>query len=271
MENLLNIGGITGGYYNQTVIKNISLEVKRGEFLGIIGPNGSGKSTLLKLISRVLTPEKGEIRLEDKDITQMDRKDFSRKVAFVPQDTLIAFAFSVWEIVLMGRIPHLGRLQFESKNDFLIAENALRLTDVSYLRQKDIDELSAGERQRVIIAKALTQEPMLLLLDEPTSHLDIGHQIQILDLLKRLNREKNLTIVIVLHDLNLASEYCDRLILINKGEVFKQGPVEEVLTYQNIEEVYNTTVIVRDNPVTKKPFVLVVSNESIYRQKRGET
>ena len=215
MENLLSINGISGGYYNQNVIKNISLEIKRGEFLGIIGPNGSGKSTLLKLISRVLIPEQGEICLEGKDITQMRRKDFFRKVGFVPQDTLISFAFSVWEIVLMGRIPHLGRLQLESKHDFLIAENALRLTDASYLKQKDIDELSAGERQRVIIAKALTQEPMLLLLDEPTAHLDIGHQIQILDLLRKLNQEKNLTIAIVLHDLNLASEYCDRLILIN--------------------------------------------------------
>ncbi len=256
---LLTINNLCGGYGKEFIIKDISFGIKRGDFLGIIGPNGSGKSTLLRLMSRVLTPEKGKIALEEKDINSMDLKEFCRKVAFVPQDTLINFSFSVEEIVLMGRIPHLKRLQFETKTDFLIAQNALSLTDTLYLKEKDIDELSAGERQRVIIAKALTQEPILLLLDEPTSHLDIGHQIQILDLLRKLNREENLTIVMVLHDLNLASEYCNRIILLNEGRIFKEGLPEEVLTYQNIETVYKTMVVVNKNPASLKPYVILVS------------
>jgi iron complex transport system ATP-binding protein len=189
----------------------------------------------------------------------MDLKEFCQKVAFVPQDTIVNFSFSVLEIVLMGRIPHLKRLQLETRKDYSIVENSLIVTDTLYLKNKKIDELSSGERQRVIIAKALTQEPVLLFLDEPTSHLDIGHQIQTLDLLKKLNRQNNLTIVMVLHDLNLASEYCNRIILLNEGKIFKEGTPHEVLTYQNIEAVYKTVVVVMDNPINAKPYVILVS------------
>jgi iron complex transport system ATP-binding protein len=265
MDTLLKVNELSGGYDKKVVVKDISLEIKRGDFLGIIGPNGSGKSTLLRLMSRVLIPLKGRIALTGEDIFQMKLKEFCRKVAFVPQDTLINFSFSVEEIVLMGRIPHLGRLQFESKKDFSIAQNALFLTDTLYLKEKQIDEVSAGERQRVIIAKALAQEPMLLFLDEPTSHLDIGHQIQIMDLLKKLNRRNNLTIIMVLHDLNLASEYCERIVLLNEGVIFKEGSAEAVLTYQNIESVYKTIVVVSKNPVSGKPYVVLVSQETCPR------
>ncbi|MDD5595306.1 MAG: ABC transporter ATP-binding protein, partial [Candidatus Omnitrophica bacterium] len=191
----------------------------------------------------------------------MDLKKFCQRVAFVQQDTAINFPFTVLEIVLMGRIPHLKRLQAESKKDRQIAQNAMVATDTTNLALKRIDELSSGERQRVIIAKALTQEPILLFLDEPTSHLDIGHQIQVLDLLKKLNRQSNLTIVMVLHDLNLASEYCNRVLLLNAGEVFKAGAPEEVLTYQNIEAVYKTIVVVKENPISKKPYIILVPQE----------
>lgn len=261
MNTLLKINNLSGGYYKETVIKNISLEIKNGDFMGIIGPNGSGKTTLLRLASRVLVPQKGNIILEDKDINQMNLKEFCQRVAFVPQDTLINFPFSVLEIVLMGRIPHLKRLQMETKRDIAIAQHALIVTDAAYLKEKKIDELSSGERQRVIIAKALAQEPVLLFLDEPTSHLDIGHQIQILDLLRKLNRQKNLTIVMVLHDLNLASEYCNRIVLLNEGKIFREGSPREVLTYQNIEAVYKTVVVVNDNPINSKPYVVLVSGE----------
>lgn len=261
MDALLKINNLLGGYGKEVIIKDISFEIKRGDFLGIIGPNGSGKSTLLRLMSYVLHPQKGKIFLEGKDISRMNLKEFCRKVAFVPQDTLITFSFSVWEIVLMGRIPHLKRLQLETKKDFSIAENALFLTDALYLKERRIENLSAGERQRVIIAKALTQEPTLLFLDEPTSHLDIGHQIQILDLLKKLNRDKNLTIVMVIHDLNLASEYCQKLILLNEGRIFKEGSPFDVLTYENLETVYKTIVVVDKNPISSKPYVVLVSKE----------
>ena len=261
MDTLLRINKLTGGYHKETIIKEISLEVNKGDFIGVIGPNGSGKTTLLRLMSRVLLPQKGKITLEGKNIAHMELKEFAQLVAFVPQDTLITFSFTVWEIVLMGRIPHLRRLQLEAKKDFFIAEGALAMTDTANLKEKRVDELSSGERQRVIIAKALTQEPVLLFLDEPTSHLDIGHQIQILDLLKKLNRQNNLTIVMVLHDLNLASEYCNRIVLLNRGEIFKEGTPTEVLTYENIEAVYKTVVVVIDNPINAKPHVILVSAE----------
>ena len=259
MGPLVRADKLSGGYHNKLVIKDALFEISKGDFLGIIGPNGSGKSTLLKLMTRVLSPQSGSVFLEGKDIRGMHLKEFCRKVAFVPQDTLINFSFSVEEIVLMGRIPHLKRMQFETKKDFSIARNALSLTDTLYIKEKEINQLSAGERQRVIIAKALAQEPMLLFLDEPTSHLDIGHQVQILDLLKRLNKENGLTVVMVMHDLNLASEYCNRIILFNDGCIFKEGTPEEVLTYQNIESVYKTVVVVKKNPISSKPYVILVS------------
>ncbi|MBU2473393.1 MAG: ABC transporter ATP-binding protein [Candidatus Omnitrophica bacterium] len=261
MKTILELDTVSGGYGRETVLKDISFSLEGGEFLGIIGPNGSGKSTLLKLMSRALFPQKGKIRFKNNDLSTVRLKDLAQEVAFLAQDTLISFSFSVWEIVLMGRIPHLKRLQFETKKDFLIAEKSLSFTDSLHLKDKKINQLSAGERQRVILAKALAQEPILLFLDEPTSHLDIGHQVQILDLLKRLNRQTNLTIVVVLHDLNLASSYCNRLLLINEGKIFKDGSPEEVLTYQTIETVYKTVVVVNKNPLSSKPYIILASQD----------
>lgn len=261
MPALLKIQNLSAGYYQEDIIKDISLDVNQGDFMGIIGPNGSGKTTLLRLVTRILHPWKGRIYFQQQNILQMDLKEFCCQVAFVSQDVATSFSFTVMELVLMGRIPHLKRLQFESKKDIEIAEGALSVTDSLNLKEKRIDELSAGERQRVIISRALAQEPVLLFLDEPTAHLDIGHQIQILDLLKKLNRQNNLTIVMVLHDLNLASAYCNRIVLLHNGAIFKEGTPEKVLTYQNIEAVYKTVVLVSDNPVTKKPNVILVPGE----------
>lgn len=259
---LLEILDLTGGYDGAPVLNGISFKVMPGDFLGIIGPNGSGKSTLLRLLSGALTPFSGRVNFSGRSLSSINRKEFCRKTAFIPQDTLIQFPFTVWEIVLMGRIPHLGRLQLEREEDFAACRKALGLTDTLHLKDKDISELSAGERQRVIISRALSQEPVLLFLDEPTSHLDIGHQIQVLDMLRRLNRETRLTIVMVVHDLNLACEYCSRLILLNGGGIFKEGAAEEVLTYQNIESVYKTVVVVGKNPISKKPHVMLISEEN---------
>lgn len=261
MSSLLQAENLSGGYTQEPVIRGVSFEVSRGEFLGIIGPNGSGKSTLLRLMTRVLNPTGGRVFFEGKDIRTMDLKALFRRMAFIPQEMIINFPFTVWEIVLMGRIPHMGRLESAGKRDFECATQALARTDAGHLKDRLIDELSAGERQRVMIARALTQEPLLLFLDEPTSHLDIGHQIQILDLLRQLNRESQLTVVIVLHDLNLASEYCSRLLLLDKGMIVTQGTGDEVLTYPVIEQVYHTVVVVNANPITGKPHVLLVSGD----------
>jgi iron complex transport system ATP-binding protein len=255
---LLKIENLSGGYYKEDIVKGISLTINPKDFMGIIGPNGSGKTTLLRLITRILVPRCGKIYFRNEDIFKLNLKEFCRNVAFVTQDISSSFSFTVIELVLMGRIPHLKRLQFEGKKDMEIAEKALLLTDTLHLRNVRLNELSAGERQRVIIAQALAQEPLLLFLDEPTSHLDIGHQIQILDLLTKLNCQNNLTIVMVIHDLNLASSYCNRIALLDAGIIFKEGSPEVVLTYQNIEKVYKTVVLVNNNPATGKPNVLLV-------------
>lgn len=261
MPVILEINDLCGGYSQNEIIKDFSLKIGIGDFTGIIGPNGSGKTTLLRLLSRALNSHQGNIFFKSREIHSMDLQAFARKVAFVPQETLVNFPFSVMEIVLLGRTPHLRRMQSETKRDIEIAEHALKITDTLDLKEKKITELSSGERQRVIIAKAIAQEPELLFLDEPTAHLDIGHQMQILDLLRRLNRDKSLTIVMVVHDLNLASEYCNRIVLLDHGRLFKEGTPKDVLTYPNIEAVYKTIVVVKDNPLNEKPYVLLVSQE----------
>jgi len=260
---LLKIDNVSSGYYREDIIKGVSLEVNTGDFMGIIGPNGSGKTTLLRLLTRVLALRKGRIYFKGQDISQMNLKEFCRQVAFVSQDVSTGFPFTVIETVLMGRIPHLKRLQFETRIDIEMAEAALNETSAIHLMNKRIDELSAGERQRVIIARALAQEPVLLFLDEPTAHLDIGHQIQILDLLKKLNARDDLTIVMVLHDLNLASAYCNRIALLDNGAVFREGSPEDVLTYQNIEAVYKTVVLVDKNRITGRPNIALVPGKQI--------
>ena len=255
---MFSLRAVSGGYTD----RDISLKVDEGELLGIIGPNGSGKTTLLRMMSGVLKPRCGALTYREQDIYRMPVRELSRSFAFVPQDTQVNFAFTVWEIVLLGRIPHLGRIAFEGRRDYAVAENALELTETGGLKEKFIDALSGGERQRVIIAKALAQEPRLLFLDEPTAHLDIAHKIRILDLLRRLNRENKVTIVIVLHDLNLAAEYCSRIVLLDQGSVYARGRAEDVLTYQNVEAVYKTVVVSATNPITKKPYIMLVPGKS---------
>ncbi|MEW6162222.1 MAG: ABC transporter ATP-binding protein [Nitrospirota bacterium] len=265
---LEKIRDLTCGYDSGFLLQDINFEVKHKELIGIIGPNGSGKTTLLRAITRLLRPKKGEIIFEGKDIWQIPLKDLSRKIAVVTQNPPTN-SMSVEEFVLLGRIPHYRRLQFlETKEDLEISRRCMALTDTLRLKDKSINQISGGERQLVSVARALSQQPELLLLDEPTAHLDITHQIRILDLIRRLNKEFGLTVIVVLHDLNLASEYCDRLILLNNGFIHKVGSPKEVLTYQIIEEVYKTVVVVGDNPISSKPYIFLVSEEDKGRSKR---
>ena len=258
MNRLFEIKNIKSGYDKKAVLHEVSFEINEGEFLGIIGPNGCGKTTLLKTITRTLAPFSGDIIYRGKDLLKMDLKKLAGEMAFVPQQTLTSFSFNILEVVMMGRYPHLGRFQMEGKKDYEIAHNALKELKCLEFIDKDIDEISAGEKQRVIIAKALAQEPSVLVLDEPTSSLDIGHQIEIFDLIKKLNIDKKITVISVLHDLNLAGDYCDRIVLMDKGRVFKVGASEEILTYQNIEKIYKTTVVVNESPATKRPHITLV-------------
>jgi len=256
---VLQLRSVSCGYPGKKVLQDISFEVPEGDFLGIIGPNGAGKTTLFRAITRILKPWQGTIQFEGKDIFSISRFVLAQQVATMLQMLAMPFSFTVEDFVLMGRYPHLGRLKNPGETDLAIVRESLELTDTLSLRERTLNELSGGERQRVILAQALAQRPKLLLLDEPTAHLDIGHQIQILDLVRKLNRQKRLTIITVLHDLNLAAEYCDHLLLLNEGSIHTHGKPQDVLTYQNIEQVYKTVVIVKENPVSKKPHILPVS------------
>jgi len=240
-------------------IRDINLRVASGEIIGIIGPNGSGKTTLLRTITRVLKPMHGAIFIEGENIRRMKTGALARKVAVVSQSAESGF-MTVEEFVLLGRTPYYERFRFfETKNDLQIARDAMALTDSLKLKDKFMGQISGGERQLALIARALAQEPKLLLLDEPTTFLDITHQVGILDLVRRLNRNFGLTVIMVLHDLNLAGEYCHRLALFNNGEIYKFGLPEEVLDYHIIEEVYKTVVVVEKNPISHKPYVLAIS------------
>ncbi len=261
LKTSLEVRNVNFDYETIKVLHDISFSIDRGEFVGIIGPNGSGKSTLLKNISRVLKPSEGDIILEGKDIKLFKRRDLARRVAVVPQDGEISFAFTAWEIVLMGRAPYIGRFSQEGERDREIAQRAMQLTDTWDIAHRPFTELSGGEKQRVIIARALTQEPTLLLLDEPTSHLDINYQLEIFDLIKRLNKEEDLTIIAVSHDLNLSSQYCDYLIMLNKGKIFASGRPEEVITADNIKAVYNAEVIIRKDTFSNRPLVIPYPNQ----------
>lgn len=266
----LEIKHLTCGYDSKVILHDINCGVDNGELIGIIGPNGSGKTTLLRTITRILKPRKGVVLFEGKDIWQFGFKELAKRIAVVPQG-FGGGGMSIEEFVLLGRIPHFERFQFlETKRDLEIAKNAMALTDTLRFKGQLMGQISGGEKQLALIARALAQEPKLLLLDEPTTHLDITHQVGILDLIKGLNREFGLTVIMVLHDLNLASEYCHRLVLINEGRIHKMGQPEEVLNYQIIEEVYKTVVVVEKNPISSKPYILVVSEEERRNKSDGQ-
>lgn len=269
MNTLLEIKDLTCGYDSRFFIREINFSLEEKEFAGIIGPNGSGKTTFLRAITRFLKAQKGAVFFEGKDIRRIGFKEFAKKIAVVSQNPPVN-DITVGDFVLLGRIPHFEKMQFlETSRDFEAARAAMSLTRTLNFKDRLMRELSGGERQLVFIARALAQEPRLLLLDEPTTHLDITHQVAVLDLLKRLNRERGLTVIIVLHDLNLASEYCQRLVLMREGRIYKAGRPDEVLSYQIIEEVYKTVVVVRNNPISLRPYVLLVPEEERHK-KYGE-
>ncbi|MBS3920993.1 MAG: ABC transporter ATP-binding protein [Deltaproteobacteria bacterium] len=255
---MIDLRSVSFRYRQDWVLQDISLRIERGEFIGVIGPNGSGKSTLLKILCRLLSPQKGEILLEITSLSEMSQREIARKIAVVPQEAYSLFPFRVVEIVLMGRSPYLGHLMFEGVRDLEIAKKAMDWTETLSISERFIDELSGGERKRVFIARALAQEPEIILLDEPTANLDIHHQVDFLNLVLNLNREKGLTIVMASHDLNIASEYCDRLILLKGGRIYKMGPPREVITRENIEEVYGCKVWVDENPISGMPRITLL-------------
>ena len=258
----LKVENIESGYIDNLVIKGVSFSVKKAEFIGIIGPNGGGKTTLLKTLSHIIKPSKGSVFLEEENIHSLSAFSLAKKLAMVSQGLVSIFSFTVKEIVLMGRSPYIGFLGHEKKEDIEKVNHALERTGLMALKERPIDELSAGERQRVLIARALAQEPKLLLLDEPTAHLDIGYQTDILDLIKSLQQDNGLTILCVLHDLNLASQYCDKLLLLDKGRIAGFDTPKNILKYDILEKTFNATCIVDENLLAGKPVVVPFSRRS---------
>ena len=250
---MIEAHSISFRYHEAWVLQEVSFRVEKGEFVGVIGPNGSGKTTLLKLLHRLLAPQRGEILFELVPMKKMDRRDIAKRIAVVAQETQLLFPFSVIETVLMGRSPYLGRLLFESEKDLEIARKAMEWTKILPFSERPVEELSGGERKRVFIARALAQEPDVILLDEPTANLDIQHQIEFLDLILTLNRDRGLTIVMASHDMNIASEFCDRLILLQEGRIYQMGTPEKVVTKENIESVYGCEVWIDQHPVSGMP------------------
>lgn len=259
---MVELKDVSLGYNDKVVLSNISMKTVPGEMVGLVGANGSGKSTLIKGIAGVLRAFSGRIMIAGRDVKTMKREELARIVATVPQSPLLPGAFTAFEIVLMGRTPHLGLLRYEGESDFAIARAAMEATGTDSLADRRVCELSGGEQQRVIIARALAQEPRVLLLDEPTAHLDINHQIEILDLIKSLCLERGLTVIAALHDLNLASQYCDRIVLLNGGKISVQGTPSHVLTAENIKRAYGAEVCVYPHPINGLPTTFITAGSA---------
>ena len=235
----------------------LSLTIEPGEILGVIGPNSAGKTTLIRLLTRVVRPTAGEILIDDHALASFPGARLAREVAVVPQELPHAFPFTVEQLVLMGRYPHDPARYFESERDLTIARAAMTATGVLELAALPLDELSGGERQRAVLARALAQEPRLLVLDEPTAHLDLRYQAECVGLLRRVNRERRMTILLVAHDLNLAAEVCDRLLLLSAGRIAALGAPEDVLDEAQLRNVYGCEVVVDKNPAGARPRVQV--------------
>lgn len=243
---------------SDAVLTEISCLVPSGKVLGILGPNGSGKSTLLKLLARVLRPQQGAIEIFGQSLSGLSQLDVAKRVALVPQETLQVFPFTIAEMVLMGRSPYhqgWGGWHWEDSQDWAVAQKAMEELDVIHLGNRLVTEVSGGERQRAVIARALVQEPQILLLDEPTAFLDLHHQLDIARIIKRLNGERGLTVILVSHDLNLASQSCDQVLLLNHGRLAALGSPQTVIKPDVLEGVYGCSVLVDRHPQSGLPRV----------------
>ena len=244
---ILEIQDITAGYGNGDIIKNISFSLNKGEFLSVLGRNGSGKSTMIKAIQGLLKDISGKILVDGKEMLSYKPRELAQKMAYVPQLFEVSFEFTVEEIILMGRYVHQGKFTGITAEDKGIIEEIMDLTEITRLKDKIIAHLSGGERQRVFIARALAQDTPLLFLDEPSAHLDINYQVEIYQILKRLQEEKNKTILTAEHNINLAVPYSQRLLFLKNGRIHSLGSPIELITKQNIQEVFHTDVDVRKN------------------------
>jgi len=252
----ISLKEVSLAYGDSEVVHRVSFGIERGVFAGLVGPNGSGKSTIIKSLSRILEPVHGQIYLRGQNVLNMKQKDLARLLAVVPQNAVLPSLFTAFEIVLMGRNPHKGFLSYEDEKDMAIVRDAMEKTGTWHFRDRRIHELSGGEIQSVVIARALTQDTDIIVLDEPTAALDVARQIEILNFLRDHCKERNRTIIAAIHDLNLAAHYCDRLILLKKGGVFIDDVPSRVITNENLSTVYGGGSYVYPHPLSGLPAVL---------------
>jgi len=257
MENrVIHLQNVTFSYNGKAVLKNIELTVRSGEFVGIIGPNGAGKSTLLKIMAALYQPTNGFYTLYGKSLKHWKRKEIARKIGYVPQSVDLTFPFTVRQVIEMGRYPYFNGIIGGDAGGETFVNKAMELTDLHGLENRLFPSLSGGEKQRVIIASVLAQNTDIMLLDEPTAALDLKHQIAVLKLLKNLVVNEQKTVVLVTHEINLAAQFCNRLYLLNDGQLAKQGPPDEVLQFNLIQEVYGVNVYIDINPFTHSIYIL---------------
>jgi iron complex transport system ATP-binding protein len=256
---LLSARAVTFSYASTPTLLDINFALEQGTLCALLGPNGSGKTTLLKVLTGILPPAAGEVLYQGVHLRTIGRREIAKRIALVPQEMNLQFGFTVRQMVMLGRTPHVRALAGATKLDRAVVEDMMEMTEISHLSERIITELSGGEQQRVVIAMALAQQPQVLFLDEPTVHLDINHQVEILDLLRRLNREHNLTVLATMHDLNLAALYFDALVILERGRIVSEGTPQTVLTQDNIRDVFNTNVLVQPHPaLPNTPQVLLV-------------
>lgn len=265
MSAAFHVNHLSHAFNGHTVLEDLSFGIESGTFFIVIGPNGSGKTTLLRLLTGLLPCARGRVGLMGGDLADYSARGLARHIAYVPQNVPVEFGFNVMQVVLMGRAPHLGLLGFEGQTDRRLARQAMEVTGVVHLANRRLDQLSGGERQRVFIARAICQQPKIILLDEPTAALDPAHQVRVMDLMERLKNEQQVTVVMVSHDLNLAAMYADRLLLLSRGRLARIGPPEEVLDYRLLEEVYGCAVLVEKSPLGDYPHVHLVPGRCLDR------
>ena len=252
----IDVDALSHAFEGRSVLDDLHFQVPAGCFFTVIGPNGSGKTTLLKLILGLLPLQTGRVRILDKGLGRYAARDLACTMAYVPQSVPLSFAFSVQQVVMMGRAPHLGWLGIESPHDLDLARQAMDLSGIGHLAGRRLDQLSGGEQQRVFIARAICQQPVILLLDEPTAALDLAHQVRVMDLMERLKNEQGITVIMISHDLNLAAMYADQVLLLKDGMIRHQGETEAVLTSENLEETFEHPVKVTKDPDTDQLVII---------------
>lgn len=257
-KEILKFEHVAAAYGDREVLKDVNLTIREGEFAGLIGSNGTGKSTLIKCVSGLLPLKRGSIRICGKENAALKNKERAQLVAVVPQSYHVEYDFTVEDIIMMGRNPYLSFRRKESEEDQEIVQEAMRVTNTEMFRGRYYNELSGGERQRVILARAIAQKPRVILLDEPTSALDVHHQIEVMELIARLNEEENMTVLAVLHDINMASRFCKRMIMLQNGVVTADGTPDQVINRKNMESLYQMKLMIRENPLFHKPEIVPI-------------